>query len=147
MEEAIAKLGGRMTTSFDPLAFHLITGSVAETEKVLLSTVSGLWLLHPSFMTESLSQGRWQREEKFEWGNDWHNSFLKKGQELARKEKENTVVVQLAEAAELCSSEVTHIFTVPAYIRKESVDFGFARRGIPVLNYFFLYNLLTSNER
>ena len=78
MEEAIVKLGGRMTNSFDPLATHLITSSVAPTEKkVLLSAASGVWLLHPSFVTESLSQGRWVEEKNFEWGNEV-NGFLEK---------------------------------------------------------------------
>ena len=56
MEEAIAKLGGRLTNSFDPLATHLITSNVARTEKVVLSAASGLWLLHPSFDRKPLSR-------------------------------------------------------------------------------------------
>ena len=78
MEEAIAKLGGRMTNSFDSLATHLITRCVAPTEKkVVLSAASGVWLLHPSFVTVSLSQGRWVEEKNFEWGNEV-NGFLEK---------------------------------------------------------------------
>ena len=98
MEEAIVKLGGRMTTSFDPLATHLITSSVAPTEKkVLLSAASGLWLLHPSFVTESLTQGKWVEEEKFEWGNQL-NGFLK-GQEEVGEAKEENTEMKLAAAA------------------------------------------------
>ena len=79
MDEAIMKLGGRMSdkptsfnplvnrpASFDPLATHLVTSSVARTEKFLMSVASGLWVLHPSFVTESLSEGKWLEEENFD---------------------------------------------------------------------------------
>ena len=92
-----------MTNSFDPLATHLITGSVARTEKVVLSAASGLWLLHPSFVTDSLSQGRWQKERKFEWGaypwDDTSPNFLRKEREEASKEGKKNTAVQLADAA------------------------------------------------
>ena len=85
-------------TSFDTLATHLITGSVARTEKVVMSAASGLWVLHPSFVTESLSQGRWQEEDNFEWGN-WQNGFLKKGEEVTTKKWKESTEVKLAGAA------------------------------------------------
>ena len=101
MEEAIVRLGGRMTkepTSFDPLATHLITGSVARTEKVVISAASGLWILHPSFLTESLSRGKWEEEENFEWGNK-ENGFLKFEEELSEEGGEENTEVKLAAAA------------------------------------------------
>ena len=101
MEEAIVKLGGRMTSSsFDPLATHLITGSVAPTEKkVVLSAASGLWLLHPSFVTESLSQERWVEEENFEWGNEVNGFLEKEGEVAEAKEGKENEEVKLATAA------------------------------------------------
>ena len=236
MEEAIARLGGRMTK--EPiLATHLITSSVAQNEKVLISAASGLWILHPSFVTESLSRGKWEEEENFEWGNQ-ENGFLKFEEELSEEGGEENTEVKLAAAArkwrressvwagekvfsdikaillmpeqkkiqfeklitagggqviqakaaihllhfdedgdDTNAPEVTHIFTESTQTLTEGVDlprevktsrrtprvsyvevpdtnarkekvnfFGLARRGIPVLNHLFLYDLLTSTS-
>ena len=88
MEEATAMLGGRIASdpaTFDPLATHLVTSSVAQTEKVVMSVAAGLWLLHPSYVAESLSRGRWLREENFEWAGWWMSRWevTKEGKELA----------------------------------------------------------------
>ena len=66
LEEGVAKLGGRMSSNasnFDPEATHMITGKVGRSEKVMSSVASGRWLLHPSYIVESLAQGRWLEEE------------------------------------------------------------------------------------
>jgi len=101
LDEAVGKLGGRMTNnaaSFDPLATHMITGRVARSEKILCSVASGRWVLHPSYIAESLSQGRWLEEERFEWGNEL-NGFLKEQLKVAAKEGKENTEVKLAAAA------------------------------------------------
>merc|ERR1719150_1500109 len=78
LEEGVAKLGGRMSSNasnFDREATHMITGKVGRSEKVMSSVASGRWLLHPSYIVESLIQGRWLEEERFEWGSEL-NGFL-----------------------------------------------------------------------
>ena len=100
VEEALAKLGGRMTnvSNFDPQATHMITGRVARSEKILCSVASGRWVLHPSYIAESLAQGRWLEEERFEWGNEL-NGFLKEQLKVAAKEGKENTEVKLAAAA------------------------------------------------
>ena len=101
MEEALSKLGGRVAnnaTGFDPLATHMITSKVARSEKILCTVASGRWFLHPSYITESLSQGRWLEEERFEWGNEL-NGFLKEQLKVAAKEGKENTEVKLAAAA------------------------------------------------
>ena len=99
LEEGVAKLGGRMSsnaTIFDPEATHMITGKVGRSEKVLCSVASGRWLLHPSYIVESLAQGRWLEEERFEWGNEL-NGFL--DVQMKTKEGKESAEVKLALAA------------------------------------------------
>jgi len=72
MEEAVARLGGRLSAvpaSFDPESTHMVTGKVSRSEKTMSAVASGRWLLHPSYVAESLARGRWLEEERFEWGN------------------------------------------------------------------------------
>merc|ERR1719180_579336 len=85
VEDAVIALGGRMSSNpanFDPLSTHMITGRVARSEKILCSVASGRWVLHPSFIGESLAQGRWLEEERFEWGNELNGFFI--GESLAQ---------------------------------------------------------------
>jgi len=101
VEDAMVKLGGRMTdipNNFDPKATHMITGRVARSEKILCSVASGCWVLHPSYIPESLAQGRWLEEERFEWGNEL-NGFLKEQLKVAAKEGKENTEVKLAAAA------------------------------------------------
>merc|ERR1719234_1090606 len=101
VEEAVVALGGRMSNNqanFDPLSTHMITGRVARSEKILCSVASGRWVLHPSFIGESLAQGRWLEEERFEWGNEL-NGFLKEQVKVALKDGKESTEVKLAAAA------------------------------------------------
>ena len=101
-EEALVKLGGRMRRDigkhFDPQATHMVTGTVTRSEKILCSVASGRWVLHPSYIAESLAQGRWLEEERFEWGNEL-NGFLKEQLKVAAKEGKENTEVKLAAAA------------------------------------------------
>ena len=72
MEEAVARLGGRLSAvpaHFDPESTHMVTSKVSRSEKTMSAVASGRWLLHPSYVAESLARGRWLEEERFEWGN------------------------------------------------------------------------------
>jgi hypothetical protein len=72
LEKAITKLGGRMSVmgeQFDPHATHMITNKVSRSEKMMCCVASGLWVLHPSYVTHSMERQRWLEEDKYEWGN------------------------------------------------------------------------------
>ena len=101
LEEALSKLGGRMANNvadFDPFATHMISCMATRSLKVMCAVASGRWILHPSYVTESLIHGRWLEEERFEWGNEL-NGFLKEQLKVAAKEGKENTEVKLAAAA------------------------------------------------
>ena len=54
----------------------MLTAKVTRSEKMLGAVASGLWVLHPSYVSASLSAGKWLDEKKYEWGN-LENRFFK----------------------------------------------------------------------
>ena len=78
VEKAVEKLGGLISTLgvYDPSATHMLAGKVSRSEKMLGAVASGLWVLHPSYVSASLSAGKWLDEKKYEWGN-LENGFFK----------------------------------------------------------------------
>lgn len=77
MQEAVAKLGGEVNTKgyFEPSTTHIITAKVNRSEKMLGCIAAGRWVLHPSYLKDSLDAGLWLQEENYEWGNP-ENKFL-----------------------------------------------------------------------
>jgi len=57
------------TAEFDASVTHMLTSRVSRSEKMLCSVAAGKWVLHPSYIHDSLKEGKWQDESKYEWGN------------------------------------------------------------------------------
>ena len=53
----------------EPSATHVIAQKISRSEKMLGSIASGKWLLHPSYMVDSLKAGKLLPEDKYEWGS------------------------------------------------------------------------------
>ena len=57
------------SSTCEPNATHVIAQKIARSEKMLGSIASGKWLLHPSYMVDSMESGKLLHEEDYEWGN------------------------------------------------------------------------------
>ena len=75
---ALAKLGGGTLLDcggYDESVSHMLTARVSRSEKMLGSVAAGKWVLHPSYVTDSVAAARWLPEAKYEWGNA-DNGFI-----------------------------------------------------------------------
>ncbi|KAK4321748.1 hypothetical protein Pmani_007486 [Petrolisthes manimaculis] len=65
------ELGGTVSQieCYDPNTTHVITIRPSRSERNLSSIASGNWILHESFLEESIRQGHFVEEELFAWGN------------------------------------------------------------------------------
>jgi len=78
VENAVNILGGNISLEghYDPNATHMLAVKVSRSEKMLGSVAGGKWVLHPSYVTDSVNAGVWLAEEKYEWGN-LENGYIK----------------------------------------------------------------------
>ena len=78
VENAVNILGGKISLEghYDPNATHMLAVKVSRSEKMLGSVAGGKWVLHPSYVTDSVNAGVWLAEEKYEWGN-LENGYIK----------------------------------------------------------------------
>merc|ERR1719474_1454689 len=78
VEDAVKKLGGSISpeSHYDPTATHMLAVKVSRSEKMLGSVAAGKWVLHPSYVTDSVNAGVWLAEDKYEWGN-LENGYIK----------------------------------------------------------------------
>jgi len=106
MEDACRSLGGEMRKSqeYDDSCTHLVTVKVNRSERMLGCIASGRWILHPSYVSDSLKAGLWLQEDKYEWGNpevrfidlasgevDAKISIAGRRRRLARERGENSI--------------------------------------------------------
>jgi len=61
------------TSGFEASVTHMLTSRVSRSEKMLCSVAAGKWVLHPSYIVDSLKDGKWLPEAKYEWGNEDNN--------------------------------------------------------------------------
>eukprot|EP01134_Creolimax_fragrantissima_P001351 CFRG1351T1 len=61
---------------FDSNATCLLTSNIIPGEKLLCSIAAGLWILHPSFVTDSYTAGAWLDPVDYEWTIQPHKPFL-----------------------------------------------------------------------
>ncbi|KAG1701352.1 DNA topoisomerase 2-binding protein 1-A [Nymphon striatum] len=68
--EIISQLEGTFidTENFDRKATHLIANKPSKSEKFLASIAAGLWILCPTYLEQSIKEGKFLDEEKYEWG-------------------------------------------------------------------------------
>ena len=76
--EACNKLGRAClstSSNYDKSVTHMLATKVSRSEKMLASVAAGKWILHPSYVRDSVKAGHWLEEDKYEWG-DARNQFI-----------------------------------------------------------------------
>ena len=66
---------GQAGQFYDEAVTHMLATKVSRSEKMLASVAAGKWILHPSFVVDSVRAGRWVEETRYEWGNQ-DNDFI-----------------------------------------------------------------------
>lgn len=73
------------SSTCEPNATHVIAQKIARSEKMLGSIASGKWLLHPSYMVDSIENGQLVDEENYEWGNSKNDLINDLSTDLEKK--------------------------------------------------------------
>ncbi|ORX87579.1 BRCT domain-containing protein [Anaeromyces robustus] len=84
-------LGGKVSEKdhWDESCTHLIIKEPNRGEKYLAAIASGIWVLKPEYMEESINQGRFVNEEDYEWGRSSSDSNIAKAAPRWRLKLEN----------------------------------------------------------
>ncbi|XP_042237542.1 DNA topoisomerase 2-binding protein 1-like isoform X2 [Homarus americanus] len=70
-QKIVEELGGTISLEqhYDPHCTHIVTCKLHRSGRHLGAIASGKWLLHQSFLEDSLKMGYFVEEEPYEWGN------------------------------------------------------------------------------
>jgi len=87
----IKALGGKVSEKdhWDESCTHLIIKEPNRGEKYLAAIASGVWVLKPEYMEESIKQGKFVNEEDYEWGNGPDDTNIAKAAPRWRLQLEN----------------------------------------------------------
>lgn len=87
----IKALGGKVSEKdhWDESCTHLIIKEPNRGEKYLAAIASGVWVLKPEYMEESIKQGKFVNEEDYEWGNGPDDTYIAKAAPRWRLRLEN----------------------------------------------------------
>jgi topoisomerase (DNA) II binding protein 1 len=70
-ETTILSLGGQVVRgrAYDGTCTHLLFDALKRTEKLACGLAAGKWILHTSYLKDSLEAGHFLTEEPYEWGS------------------------------------------------------------------------------
>lgn len=83
------ELCGHVVTSksFENDVTHLITARVLKNERFLASVAAGKYILHHTFLDQSLAVGHFVSEEDYEWGGPQTGAFLASSDSSSKNQK------------------------------------------------------------
>lgn len=76
--KSVEALGGTVWTGkeFSRAVTHLVCDQPGKHAKYLSAIAAGKWVLHQSFLEQSVLAGRWEEETAFEWGGPRNAEFV-----------------------------------------------------------------------
>ncbi|CAG5136631.1 unnamed protein product, partial [Candidula unifasciata] len=74
----VEQLGGKTIEKqhFDPLCTHLVVNLPTRNEKYLSCIASGKWVLHQSYFEACRKEGKFVKEEPYEWGSSFTQPLM-----------------------------------------------------------------------
>ncbi|KNC84008.1 hypothetical protein SARC_03769 [Sphaeroforma arctica JP610] len=86
LETKIASLSGSLLKSdFDSRASFVLANEIVQSDKLILALAAGLWIVHPTYITDSFAAGKWLMPDKYEWGMEIASKIIPDTRDITKE--------------------------------------------------------------